>query len=176
MLHPKARMLGLLILLIAGVWVAIGQAGGVNAAAPAQSNNSNGVQRPATPQPPTPGQVASYAPGIPAIHPHLAVPAGSSAATFTTDDVRQYVLSHPVWMATTTGPVTVAQITFMTSGALSVQLNGESIGRPDTALVCYAELHGVFSFPGPATNTTAHTAYEVFDAQTGNLIMVGGRP
>ncbi len=147
MLHPKARMLGLLILLIAGMWVAIGQAGGVNAAATPQSNNGDGVQGPTTPpQPPTPGQVASYAPGIPAIHPHLAVPAGSSAATFTTDDVRQYVLSHPVWMATTTGSVTVVQITFMTNGALSAQLDGESVGRPDTAIVCYAELHGVFIF------------------------------
>ena len=62
MLHPKARMLGLLILLIAGMWVAIGQAGGVNTAATPQSNNGDGVQGPTTPpQPPPTGQVISYA-------------------------------------------------------------------------------------------------------------------
>jgi hypothetical protein len=80
-------------------------------------------------------------------------------------------------MFKTAGPVTVGQIEFMSSEALSAQLNGESIGRPNAALVCYVELHGVFLFSGlGSTEQTAHMTYEVFDAQTGNLILTGGRP
>jgi len=170
--HRRLRAVpwtGLLILIVAGIALVVGVS--VISASAAQGTKISQATRPIPL-----GNLNQYAPGVAAIKPHLATSSGT-APTFTATDAEQYVTAHP--FANTNVTVietpTVIQATFMTSAALSAQLDGESIGRPDTALVCYVKLQGTFLFMGPKGPLTTHIAYEVFDAETGNLILAGGQ-
>lgn len=117
--------------------------------------------------------VVAYPPGGKAITPHL-----NAIPSYTTGDVRQFILASGLDQTTTAGtPSTITKIAFMTTSQASTLLQGESIGRPDGAMVCYVELRGPFTIEGPvpagATLPTAQRAYDIFDAQTGNILMWG---
>ena len=59
-----------------------------------------------------------------------------------------------------------------------MRMQGESTGVPDGTLLCYVELHGTFMVHGPESQGRTqiyHTAVEVFDAQTGNLLIIGAQ-
>jgi hypothetical protein len=128
---------------------------------------------------PTPPPAPSFAPfnaatpaspvqGNSAIQPHL-----SAIPAFTTQDMAQYVTSHP--LPGSTGAASITRNVFLPSQDV-VQRIGVPIGRAAATLVGYVELQGSFAFPnlqGGAPFTYA-AAYEVFDAQTGNLLMYGG--
>lgn len=74
-----------------------------------------------------------------------------------------------------TSSFTVTHAALLTSSKISVRLNGEETGYPDSALLWFVELHGTFVFFGPQGRTvTAHIGYQVFDPTTGDLIMFGG--
>ena len=114
----------------------------------------------------------SGAPGVPAIQPHLpGVPA------FTRDDVFQYFHEHGFsgMRFGSVGTPTITQILFVTSYAACELMQGESVGVPNDALVCYVELSGEFEFGSPFSNrtTTLHRGDAVFDARTGNLLVMG---
>src|SRR2546421_4735035 len=121
--------------------------------------------------------------GMPAIHPHL-----TSIPAFTEEDVRTYISSHPFFSKAIgyTEPPILSSIKFMTSREASALMHGAHTGLADDAIVCYVELCGTFMITGgpaplPATTRPApvkpfHTVHEVFDAQTGNLLMAGGGP
>lgn len=120
--------------------------------------------------------------GVPAIHPHSSAN-GSAAAgtepspTFSVSDAVTYVKTHSIPRAVAVhGTLSVATAKFMSSKAASTTLKGESIGLPDDATVCYVELQGAtVSFAGPGgTVVTFSRVYELFDAQSGNLLMDGG--
>jgi hypothetical protein len=105
---------------------------------------------------------------------------GESPA-FTTDDVKAYLLKTPVPSATRYNPqaITVVAIDFVTSKDASARLGGEPLGLPDSRLVCFALLQGSFTFSGPPgggspSQATYSNVVEIFDAQTGNLLLVGG--
>ncbi len=131
------------------------------------------------PQRPDRGTPNPYPAGAPAIAPHLDA-ATHGGATFTAADVEQFIQSHGyAGGATVSGkPPTIEKILFITSKQASDLLNGEDIGRPDNALVCYVLLRGPFyssvSPPygvTPPPNWTEETGYEIFDAVTGNLLV-----
>jgi len=121
-------------------------------------------------------------PGVPAIVP-ITSTADSTVAGFGTADVERYLGSHPLFEAAGSGGGRIDKILFTTAGAASALLHGESIGRPDSALVCYVEIQGPLSTaniitfpPGSAPKGTpvpAQTGVLVFDAQTGNLLLQG---
>jgi hypothetical protein len=73
----------------------------------------------------------------------------------------------------------VLTVQFVTSKRASELMYGESVGRPDDALVCYAKVEGPFlltnvSVPrGTKAVTTAKYGDAVFDAHTGNLLVWG---
>jgi len=114
--------------------------------------------------------------GIPAIQPTLPI---SSSPRFTSADVRAYLSTHPFM----SGPPvkgatpTILEIKFMTSKQASALMRGESVGLPDTAIVCYVKFHGPFTQvnasvpPGAKPLPLADTGVEIFDGQTGNLLM-----
>jgi hypothetical protein len=98
---------------------------------------------------------------------------------FTSNDVAHYINTHPFPLGpTTTGkPPTIVSIEFITSKEASQRMLGETLGLPDTAIVCYVKLSGPFALsqaPVPASVHLApsNTATEVFDAQSGNLLIV----
>lgn len=124
--------------------------------------------------------------GLPAITPHAQKPNVSEAKTsattattpaFTIDDVIQYVNMHPVPEALVTGSKpSIVKAAFLSSQEISKLLKGEDMGVPDGTLLCYVELHGTFTFYGPRkSSVTYHTAVEVFDVHTGNLLIAGGQ-
>lgn len=88
---------------------------------------------------------------------------------------RGYVSTHHVlhtFEPSSTRPI-VDTARFLTSQEVSQLFNGESLGVPDETLVCMVEFHGNFLVPGPAGKVgTFHQGAEVFDAHTGNLLLV----
>ena len=127
------------------------------------------------PGPTRPERGNPYPPGGPAIQPRI-TGADASTAAYTEADVRQYLAAHPMLPTTDGTEPVLARVLFIPASQASALMRGESIGRPDTTLVCYVEVHGNLStswvrvpepglMPGPA-----HVGVLVFDAQTGNLL------
>lgn len=130
---------------------------------------------------PRTAQATRHPVGVPAIpvtaQPSNQLGSATSEPAFTASDAAQYAQTHPLFYAQVVGPFKVLSAQFMTSQQLRDRLGGESTGLPDNALVCYIELQGTFLFGGrPGDKTlTFHTAYEVYDAADGNIVMSGGR-
>lgn len=169
-------LISLLIIIVLTVWIGTAQSISVSADSAAFPSTLVPVNRQVgSPQQPV---------GIPAIRPNTNTASTDSSAasldastpTFTTADVRAYIRTHsmPHTIAASSNPA-VLQILFITSQAASGLLDGESTGLPDNTLVCYVELSGSYTFAGPnGANVTFQKGYELFDAHTGNLLMVGG--
>lgn len=131
---------------------------------------------------PSPSEtIYAYPPGVPAIVP-ITSTADIAVAGFGAADVEQYLGRHPLFTTVGSGGGTIGKILFITAAAASTLLRGESIGRPDNALVCYVEIQGPLStaditFPSGSepkgTPVPAQTGVLVFDAQTGNLLLQG---
>ncbi len=104
--------------------------------------------------------------------------------SFTESDVRAYLARFPFrGDPTTTGlPATVTSVQFITREQAEAAMNGESLSEvPPGALVCYVVLTGHFNpravgpMPADAKPRTDFitSAHMVFDAATGNLLVVG---
>lgn len=98
---------------------------------------------------------------------------------FTVSDVRNYINTHPFPGGPTLSgkPLTITSIEFITSAVASARLNGEDIGVPPGQLVCYVQLTGEYnpldvSVPPGFHLDTEDTATEIFDATTGNLLLL----
>ncbi|MDQ2904052.1 MAG: hypothetical protein M3Y81_10905 [Chloroflexota bacterium] len=77
-------------------------------------------------------------------------------------------------MKGTTG--SVVSIQFLTSAQASALMKGAETGLPATAAVCYVKLKGPFTLvapvaPGARPLPTVAYGVEIFDGQTGNLLM-----
>lgn len=94
----------------------------------------------------------------------------------TREDVVAFVQHSP--MPRTLGPRSLPQVIradLLRSDAISALLRGESTGFPATQLLWFVEVKGTFVFPGPRGSVlTNHLGYEVFQPETGNLVMFGG--
>lgn len=95
----------------------------------------------------------------------------------TRDDVVRYVTLNK--MPRTLSPSTNSAVTsasLLTSAEISNLLHGESTGFPDGKQLWFVQVRGIFVFPGPPGTLplVAHLGYEVFDPDTGNLLMFGG--
>jgi len=104
---------------------------------------------------------------------------GAPALTpgFVRADVIGYVAAHGLVHTAGRGATgqAIAKIVFTTSRGVTALLGGESPGLPGDTPLCYVELTGTFSFAGAGdTILTYPRGYEVFDVQTGNVLMVGG--
>lgn len=114
--------------------------------------------------------------GFPAIKPSSTV-AGLPA--FTTEDVQSYLAENPppYWDSSTPRP-TIVGVEFLSAGEVE-RRTGTSTDQPDGAVLCLVTVKGQFipRLPRgveatfrPDPNTLQHL---VFDARTGNLLMVG---
>jgi len=98
------------------------------------------------------------------------------AEPFSKQDVATYFKTHNLPMnATNTSDFTVESLQFMTDKDLTAQLSGASTGLAENDKVGFATLTGLFVFTGPPNAKPARFArsYAVFDAATGNLMMIG---
>ncbi|MFL5702851.1 MAG: hypothetical protein ACJ8AG_08480 [Ktedonobacteraceae bacterium] len=161
-MNKKSAILGILIVLLGVIGIAALTNGGARAQTSTSQVNSSGSQRPI---------------GIPAITPTLNTAAAGSPH-FTVEDVKQYIAKHGFHGGPTTtgGNPQIRAIDFISSQEASARLHGASIGLPDTTMICYVELYGPFhvkaSLPaGAAPFPPSNIGVEIFDAQTGNLVM-----
>ncbi len=114
--------------------------------------------------------------GSPAITPHIcAVP------SFTTDDVQRYVGAHPfaTHVSASQGKVTASKIEFLSYGQAVAMFHDYTVyligTLPNDRPVCFVTLAGTFvEFGEDADAGPSHQAHEIFDAQTGNLLVLGG--
>jgi hypothetical protein len=110
-------------------------------------------------------------------------PQGSTALTvnthaaqpFTQADVVTYFTTHN--LPKNGGELTQLQVSsleFLTSREVSQRLQGEPTGLADSDRMGFVILTGQFIFTGPSGKTARFSrAYAAFDAQTGNLLMIG---
>jgi hypothetical protein len=95
---------------------------------------------------------------------------------FTKEDVATYFKRHNLPMNfTRTAHFRVDALEFLTNDEVSRRLQGASPGLSPDERVGFATLRGLFIFSGPlgAKATAFSTGYAVFDATTGNLLMIG---
>ena len=130
------------------------------------------------PGPTRPERGNPYPSGGPAIQPRITA-ADASTAAYTEADVRQYLATHPAFPTVDGTEPVIAKVLFIPASEASALMRGASIGRPDTTLVCYVEVHGNLStswvhVPKPGVYpATARVGVLVFDAQTGNALICG---
>ena len=126
-----------------------------------------------------PGVPERQAQGVPAVHPTRP----NEVPAFTPDDVRKFFTST---LGASGGrgkhKARIRRIDCnLTAGKVIPMLEGRNAHLPDDLPVCYVEVHGTFTYYGPAsprsprgTSSTYHNAFLVFDARTGNIILSGG--
>lgn len=96
---------------------------------------------------------------------------------FSLDDLRHFVTMHPIPRNVAgQGNGTIITAQFTTSGDISRRLGGEDMGMPDETPIAYVETMGTFAFLGSsATGALSFPiAFQVFRADTGNLMLYGG--
>jgi hypothetical protein len=122
----------------------------------------------------------AYSTGMPAIPvPHSASGATTSSGTpsLTVQDVRNYVLAQKgVFRGGIVGSPNIASIKLMTLCQVAAFLKQPHITLSTSILYFVVVLNnqGNFAAPYGTTNLT-RDVYEVFDAYTGNLMLVGGQ-
>jgi hypothetical protein len=129
---------------------------------------------PPTGPPATPNPAGQPMPGSPAIVPSIAN-AGPNVAAITVQDASAYVAGHPIYQAQGT-PVTVTNVSFMTYRDANAQFHFGIYLAPDR-LLCIVQVSGTFTVDGPLgyASTVSALAYEVFDAHTGNYLLLNIR-
>lgn len=128
---------------------------------------------PPTGPPRTPNPAGEPLPGTPAIVPSI-VNAGPNVAAITPQDASAYVITHPPYQALGT-PVTVANVSFLTYRDADAQIHFGVFLAPDR-LLCIVQMSGTFTVDGPLGYTRSSTlGYEVFDAHTGNYLVLNIR-
>lgn len=128
----------------------------------------NGPISPVCPGP-THGTAERGAPGI--------RPRNECTPSFTAQDVRAALAGvMSLGKIGVVGQPTVTRVVFLTIGDLG-RASGDSeweANSPADMLVCYAELRGTFSYSRPhGPLVTASTTIIVFDARTGNQLVMG---
>ena len=111
-------------------------------------------------------------------------PVGVSALTvkpgakplFTLNEVAAYVAKRNLPMnAGDARSISVAALDFISAREASARLGGAQTGLPDQYVVGFATLKGRMIFSGPSGVQSAafERGYAIFDATSGNLLMVG---
>lgn len=119
-------------------------------------------------------------PGLPAIVINTSSNT-TSVPRFTISDVRAYLSKNKqpyIEAPTVSGkPPAIRSIEFITNKETSIRTHGEATGLTDSALVYYVEMYGPFDMskvvtpPHRASLPIMNNVVEIFDAQTGNLLM-----
>ena len=103
-------------------------------------------------------------------------PRNDCTPSFTQQDVRDY-LAHGVNLGKigVAGQPTITRVVFLTIGDLG-RASGDSeweANYPAVMLVCYAGLSGTFNVSSPGGTVSTNAAFIVFDARTGNQLVMG---
>jgi hypothetical protein len=154
-------------ILLAGLLLLLG-AGVAGAAAAQVGSRPGGGIRPSTVVAVPHGTVA----GSGAITPGLNTGA-SGTPTYTAQTAAAYVTQNGL-PPLSTSALTVVDAEFMTAGQVATRVHVSTAELDPARLVCFVEAHGDFSVSDPFSLrvTTVHTAWALFDAVTGNQLLV----
>jgi hypothetical protein len=122
--------------------------------------------RPTTPVP------VGYVPGAPAIRPTR--PATDPATpAFTPQDVADYVNAYGAPYSLPGTPLTIESVQFLSNRDIEARFH-TTIAHPDDALMCLVTFRGSFLAPAPGgvPHTQFPVEYRVFDAHTGNELLL----
>jgi hypothetical protein len=110
--------------------------------------------------------------GIPAIKPRPDLK--GLAITFTEQEVKDFVKNNPLsGRIETRGAINLEMVEFLTGKDISTKFN-LSTGQPDNRQLCYVKLTGNFVISDRSGNQITYKyAYQIFDAETGNLLIQG---
>lgn len=142
------------------------------------STISTAANEPTPPPPPPSRPSAGYMHAIPVTSSASVTAKANGVPAITAADVQQYLQTHPFMGGPTlSGKSPAITITFMTAKQAGAKL-ATTFG-PSIQMVYYVEFQGPFlmvneSLPPGVAVPTAQTGFEVFDAQTGDLIEWGG--
>lgn len=137
---------------------------------------SSQVRMQPTPPPTPPTQPTSVA--MPQQTPITGDPGATSATggSITQDDIQHFAQSHSIPFNMTADRGSIILVAQYTSQQLAALL-GTSTGVPDATALWLVEFQGNFVFPGSSRQADGlrfTTAFEVYFASTGNLLMEGG--
>ncbi|HTW81385.1 MAG TPA: hypothetical protein VME23_17695 [Terracidiphilus sp.] len=112
------------------------------------------------------------------MHPHgiPALKVKPGPQPFTQADVAAFFATHSFLLdQPDPNQIHVSNLEFITAAQARDRLQGESTGLDDSATVGFVTLTGTFTFSGPMATKTAtfSSAYAIFSASTGALIMDG---
>lgn len=178
---PLAGICGLLIVLGAVLFALTQHSGTTSALVPSVVPRGTGTAvpppspfpAPPTGPPATPNPAGQPLPGTAAIVPSIAN-AGPNVAAITAQDASAYAVAHPPSQANGT-PVTVTNVSFMTYRDADARFHFGLFLAPDR-LLCIVQVSGTFTVDGPSGYTRASAlAYQVFDAHTGNYLLLNIR-
>ncbi len=128
-----------------------------------------------TPDPKLQGQAPT---GRAAIQVHSQL-AGSTSPSFTAQDVETWIKSNPALSPrisiSPNVPATVSKVEFLSSKEAGQRTESGSFGLDDNNIVGYVTLRGSFYITSPFLDKARVVGglFLVFDAQTGNLLVVG---
>lgn len=118
--------------------------------------------------------------GMPAIKPRADL--ANSSTRFTEEDAKQYAFGYPGFLVDkSTVPasqqIVVDRVQFMTSKQVTALLKDIYVypeGTPDATLACVVTLHNILTLTTvvPGTANSHRVGYMVFDALTGNLLLI----
>ena len=124
-------------------------AAGVTPAATATAQVPRGRMPAVVRSPGASSRVAARPQGVAALRPTRSA-SSRATPTYTEQDVRSYLLDHPIPDQDPAGPAaTVAQIEFLPSREVAARLNTRT-DEPDEALLCLVTWEGAFRGSGPA--------------------------
>lgn len=141
------------------------------------------VPVPSQPAPPTGSPLAR--PSAPAVNSNYGLPglqpsvsAGSASAarsSFTTQEIASYVAAHPAVKTQGGSPVSVTNVSFLTTREVNSRLNTD-LYLPQEQLLCLVQISGNITIGAVASSSgrNINTAYEIFDAHSGNLLAIVG--
>ncbi len=122
------------------------------------------------------GRIVPDQPGGRAIQPHI-TPKEPLSPAFTAQDVIDYVRTHPHGDSMgDASAITVERVDFLLRGELEQRFPGLRTYVPNNTLICVVTLRGTFQVSAPPLlqqrlpNASSDTAYQLFDAQTGNIL------
>ncbi len=172
----KLKLVGVVVALLALVAVGVGWSAHAAGGPPFKSN-------PPPPTYPTFQIQQTYVQGSPGIKPRFKQYIGenTSSPSFTKADVVAFLNRYGFAPVVKGAHMTILSTQFVSAQQASKLMDGESVGRPPNALVCYVEVEGPFLLtgisvphqPGKHYPTTAKYGHMVFDAHTGNGLVWG---
>ena len=139
---------------------------------------------PAGPRPKNPKGLSA----IKVVTSNVATNSSTKGANFSEAEVRQFLKDNKDWgLIKSSGTATISKVEFLTALEVKARIGqdvAKTYGDTDDTMFCLVSFSGNFAYgagpplpgqsPSDSKGFTFTQAYQLFDAQTGNVLMLGG--